>query len=67
MKEIISIALLASFAAATAAAAAAMPTVGKDVGQAYPQVVLPGLDGKRSLALSDFRGKKVILIEFASW
>ena len=32
-----------------------------------PPFVLPSLDGRRAMALSDFRGRKVILIEFASW
>lgn len=36
------------------------------VGQPFPNLVLPTLDGKpRSIA--DFRGKKVILHIFASW
>jgi hypothetical protein len=65
MREIMLTALLAALA--PAAVAAAMPVIGKEVGQVYPQVVLPSLDGKRALALSDFRGKKVILIEYASW
>ena len=43
------------------------PAVGREVGQAFPNYVLPGLDGKRAISLSKFRGKKVILIEFASW
>jgi hypothetical protein len=43
------------------------PTIGREVGQAFPDYVLPGLDGKRAISLSQFRGKKLILIEFASW
>lgn len=42
-------------------------TIGREVGQAFSQIVLPRLDGKRPMAISDLRGKKVILIEFASW
>ena len=41
--------------------------VGREVGRAFPQIDLPTLHGKRPLALSGFRGKKVLLIEFASW
>ncbi len=52
---------------ATVTAAAPPPSVGREVGQYFPNIVLPSLDGKRRMTLSDFRGKKVILIEFASW
>jgi hypothetical protein len=50
-----------------AASAAELPTIGREIGQIHPEIVLPSLDGKRTLALSDFRGKKMILIEYASW
>jgi hypothetical protein len=30
-------------------------------------MVLPSLDGTKTYALSDFRGKKVLLVQFASW
>jgi hypothetical protein len=53
--------------ASTTAAAAEAPVVGREVGQLFPPIVLPSLDGKRTMALSEFRGKKVLLIEFASW
>lgn len=63
--------ILFTFVAAALLAVAAdsqdAPKVGREVGQVFPPIVLPGLDGKRTLALSDFRGKKVLLIEFASW
>ena len=42
------------------------PKIGKNVGEAYPDFVLPDLDGKET-RLSDFRGKKVFLFHFASW
>ncbi len=42
------------------------PTIGTAVGEAYPDFVLPTLEGK-DVRLSDFRGKKVLLIHFASW
>jgi hypothetical protein len=66
MREVV-IAMLLGTLAAASDGAAEMPVVGREVGQVFPQVVLPSLDGKRPLALSEFRGKKVILIEFASW
>lgn len=41
--------------------------IGTGAGDFYPPVVLPSLDGKRAVALSQFAGKKVLLIQFASW
>ena len=37
------------------------------VGQPHPDFVLPAIDGGKPVSLSDFRGKKVLLIQFASW
>ena len=42
------------------------PTIGTAVGEAYPDFVLPTLDGN-DVRLSDYRGTKVLLIHFASW
>lgn len=42
------------------------PTIGMEVGQQYPDLLLPDLDGGFG-KLSDYRGKKVLLIHFASW
>ena len=55
--------------AALALAPATKPATGEDVavGRPYPQLVLPTLDGSRATSLADFRGQKVLLIEFASW
>ena len=36
-------------------------------GKVHPPIVLPTLEHDRSVALSSFRGKKVLLIHFASW
>ena len=44
----------------------APPAVGTRVGQVHPDFLLPKLDGKFG-RLSDYRGKKVLLIHFASW
>jgi len=33
----------------------------------FPDLVLPTIDGQDAVRLSDHRGKKVLLIEFASW
>ena len=37
------------------------------VGEVYPNYVFPSLEDGRPTALSEFRGKKVILHHFASW
>lgn len=46
---------------------ASAPTEGRKVGDMHPEIVLPSLDGKKTYALSQFRGKKVLLVQFASW
>ena len=40
--------------------------IGQEVGDLYPDFLLPDLDGEFG-RLSDFRGSKVLLIQFASW
>ncbi len=37
------------------------------VGRPHPNFVLPRLDNRRPVSLSEFRGRKVLLIQFASW
>ncbi len=37
------------------------------VGQRHPDFTLPTIGERRPVSLSDFRGKKVLLIQFASW
>jgi hypothetical protein len=37
------------------------------VGQLHDDFVLPDIDDRGAVALSQFRGKKVLLIHFASW
>ena len=37
------------------------------VGELHPEIVLPNIENQESVALSSFRGKKVLLIHFASW
>ncbi len=44
----------------------APPVVGTRAGQLHPDFLLPKLDGKFG-RLSDYSGKKVLLIHFASW
>ena len=45
---------------------ASRPPSGFTVGEPFPELSLPGLDGG-SGSIADFRGKKVILHVFASW
>lgn len=51
-------------AAADESAAAVYRAV---VGQPHPDFVLPRIDNHQPLRLSDYRGRKVLLIHFASW
>jgi hypothetical protein len=37
------------------------------VGQQHPDFTLPNIATGKPVSLSDFRGKKVLLIHFASW
>jgi hypothetical protein len=66
MRTVVS-AVFALLVPPVAVSAAELSTIGRDIGQIHPEIILPSLDGKRTLALSDYRGKKVILIEYASW
>ncbi len=49
------------------ALAASELRVGREVGQRYPDVVLPALNGSGPLSISHFRGRRIILFQFASW
>jgi hypothetical protein len=37
------------------------------VGQRHPDFTLPRIGDRTPVSLSNFRGKKVLLIQFASW
>lgn len=37
------------------------------VGQRHPDVMLPTISDGKPVSLSQYRGKKVLLIHFASW
>jgi peroxiredoxin len=37
------------------------------VGEKHPDFTLPRIDDDAPVSLSNFRGKKVLLIQFASW
>ena len=57
---------VAATSASAVLAAPAQRTIGTKEGQMYPDFLLPNLDGRLG-RLSDHRGKKVLLIHFASW
>ncbi|MEE9230333.1 MAG: hypothetical protein V3U86_06475, partial [Acidobacteriota bacterium] len=44
-----------------------LPGAGFEIGQKFPDIVFPALEGERPLSLADFRGQKVLLHIFASW
>ena len=37
------------------------------VGQVHPDFTLPGIADRELVSLSQFRGRKVLLVHFASW
>ncbi len=69
MKHWAGIFFLVALGATASCNRTAVPTlpVGKEVGQMYPNYVFPSLEDGRPVALTSFRGKKVILHHFASW
>ena len=38
-----------------------------EVGKPHPDFILPSIEDGKQLQLSDYRGKKVLLLHFASW
>ena len=40
---------------------------GPQVGKRHPEFTLPDITTGKAVSLSDFRGKRVLLIQFASW
>jgi AhpC/TSA family len=51
--------------------ALAAPVLAQDysprVGEHHPEFTLPDMQTGKPVSLADFRGKKVLLIHFASW
>ena len=54
-------------AIAASASGQGKPEVGLEVGQPFPEIVLPTIDGEEPMSIASFRGEKVFLILFASW
>jgi hypothetical protein len=67
MKIITYFALLFALAVAERSGLAQSVAPKFEVGQLFPTLVLPSLDGAKPSSISDYRGKKVILHIFASW
>lgn len=57
---------LALGSAAMLAPAGAADT-GFDVGDRFPELVLPSLDGGEPTSIASFRGRKLVLHVWASW
>ena len=45
----------------------AAPSYPPRVGEYHPDFVLPRIDNRLPMSLSQFHGKKLLLINFASW
>jgi hypothetical protein len=55
-------------AAVALACAAGLASAGElKIGEPAPDFALPSLDGKRTVRLSDFRGRRVLIFTWASW
>jgi hypothetical protein len=59
--------VLALALAVAASLSSQSPEVGRAVGQLFPELELPTIDGSRTVRLSELRGRRLLLIEFASW
>ena len=67
LRPVLALALAAAAALPPAAVQAGPePKIGTKVRRMYPDFMLPRVDGGME-RLSDYRGRKVLLINFASW
>ncbi|MFT7617577.1 MAG: hypothetical protein ACI97A_001216 [Planctomycetota bacterium] len=41
--------------------------LGFKTGEAFPDIVLPNVENGKPMSLADFRGKKLLVLHFASW
>ena len=48
-------------------AASAQAGIAPQEGEVFPELSFPTLDGAGLASLKDYRGKKVLLMQFASW
>jgi hypothetical protein len=61
----VALALIASTTGPAAPAGAQV--VGRQVGNLFGDIELPTIERDRTIRLSELRGRRVLLIEFASW
>lgn len=59
--------LITALGAGPASADDPAPGDAPEVGKRYPALRLPTIDRTRTIDLRSFRGKRMLLIEFASW
>ena len=52
--------------AGVALASLSVPAAAFEVGERFPEIVLPSLDGE-PMSIASFRGEKVVLHIWASW
>jgi hypothetical protein len=64
-KLVLALAACGMVLGSTSGASAA--TYAPKVGERHPDFTLPTIDKRMPTSLSSFRGKKVLLIQFASW
>ena len=60
-------ALVAALALCASAPAALAQDRRPQLGDPYPEFSFPTLDGERTISLSSLRGKRLLLVQFASW
>lgn len=67
MRKIACCAIILSSSAFVAPVEGDEPVYSPQVGEVHADFVLPRIDSRKAVRLSDYRGKKVLLIHFASW
>ena len=41
--------------------------LGFNNGRHFPDIVLPEISSNKAMSIADFRGKKIVVLHFASW
>jgi len=67
MKELMLSLIALALSATSMAAGQDEAAVGFAKGHFLPDLELPTIDGERTVRLSALRGKKLLLVQFASW
>lgn len=66
MRTLTNVLALGAIVIGSATVSQAAPYAPK-LGERHPDFTLPAIEDRRPVSLSDFRGKKVLLIQFSSW